>query len=164
MIRKILGRHNDWRVLGLTILLSGSAQGAESSQSEFTGVAEVLDAFHAAAAVGNWDSYFELMSDDGVFIGTDAGERWTKAEFRAYAGNRRGWIYHPGARNVNLTPDGNSAWFDEILDSESFGVARGTGVLINTPAGWKISQYHLTIPIPNQLIGEFTRAIQELTD
>jgi len=153
-----------WRMLGLVFLLSGPANGAEVTQLEIARVAEVLDSFHAAAATGDWDTYFDLMSADGVFLGTDADERWTKTEFRAYAGNRSGWIYRSTERNINLTPDGNSAWFDEILDSESYGTARGTGVLIKNATGWKISQYHLTFPIPNELLEQFTEAIAELAN
>ena len=151
---------NYWRYIGLAVLLTNSLSAAEMNESDLTEVAGVLDAYHSAAATGDWTNYFDLMADDGVFLGTDAGERWTKEEFRAYAANRSGWVYHPLQRNINLTPDGNSAWFDEILNSESFGTARGTGVLIRTTAGWKISQYHLTLPIPNELVQELTESIR----
>jgi len=120
----------------------------------------VLDAYHAAAAEGDWSTYFDLMSEDGVFLGTDASERWIKNEFRAYAGNRTGWVYRSVSRNINLTPDGMSAWFDEMLDSLSYGTSRGTGVLIRTNEGWKISQYHLTFPIPNELARHVTDEIK----
>ena len=101
-----------------------------------------------------------MMSEDGVFLGTDASERWIKNEFRAYAGNRTGWVYRSVSRNINLTPDGMSAWFDEMLDSLSYGPSRGTGVLIRTNEGWKISQYHLTFPIPNELARHVTDEIK----
>lgn len=120
----------------------------------------VLDNYHRAAAAGDWDNYFDLMSEDGVFLGTDAGERWPKAVFREYAGNRSGWLYTPQERNINFTPDGNTAWFDEILESASYGTSRGTGVLIRTASGWKISQYHLTFPIPNDLARDVTDQIK----
>ncbi len=125
-----------------------------------TAVAAVIDQFHQAAAEGDWDTYFDLMSEDAVFLGTDVNERWTKSVFREYAGNRSGWLYTPRQRNINFTPDGNTAWFDEVLDSASYGTSRGTGVLINTSAGWKISQYHLTFPIPNALSRQFTDEIK----
>jgi len=147
-------------ILALTGLLTGLPASAQPPQAEQAAIAGVLDAFHAAAAVGDWNRYFALMSDDGVFLGTDAGERWPKAEFQAYAAGRSGWVYHPRERHINLTPDGASAWFDELLLSESFGTARGTGVLIRTTAGWKISQYHLTLPVPNELIREITDSIK----
>lgn len=154
--------HKHCLILALTLLFSGHSNAANQENAELALIAGVIDSYHAAAATGNWDTYFDLMSDDAVFLGTDAGERWAKEEFRAYAGNRSGWVYRSVERNINLTPDGNSAWFDEILNSESYGSARGSGVLIKTAAGWKISQYHLTFPIPNELAGEITDAIKEL--
>ncbi len=123
-------------------------------------VSAVLDQFHREAAQGNWNAYFDLMSDDAVFLGTDVGERWPKAVFREYASGRSGWLYTPRERNINFTPDGNTAWFDEVLDSASYGTSRGTGVLIRTASGWKISQYHLTFPIPNALSRQFTDQIK----
>lgn len=130
------------------------------AQNAVTAINAVLDDFHAAAAAGDWPRYFALMSEDGVFLGTDATERWTKIEFQAYAAGRSGWKYTPQIRHVNLTPDENSAWFDEILESASYGTSRGTGVLIRTEGGWKISQYHLTLPIPNALAREITDSIK----
>ena len=52
------------------------------------------------------------------------------------------------------------SWFDELLDSEKYGTSRGTGILIRTDAGWKISQYHLTFPLPNDLADGITQQIQ----
>jgi ketosteroid isomerase-like protein len=144
----------------LMIMLVATNGEATAQQSEIVAINRVLDGYHAAAAEGDWDTYFAFMSDDGVFLGTDAGERWQKREFQDYASVSNGWIYTPETRNVNLTPDGNSAWFDEILLSASYGTARGTGVLIKTSAGWKISQYHLTLPIPNELARKMTDEIK----
>lgn len=123
-------------------------------------VAVVLDRFHAAAARGDWSSYFDLLTADAVFLGTDASERWSKTQFRQYASNSSGWTYEPRSRHVNLAPDGQSAWFDEILASVSYGTSRGSGVLVHTEAGWKIAQYHLSFPIPNPLAREITDRIK----
>ncbi len=154
--------------LSLTILtclsvMSGSifADTLSADQlAKIKSIGEVLDKFHDAAARGDWVSYFDLMSDDAVFIGTDASERWTKQAFQAYAGNTNGWIYSPKTRNINLTPSGDSAWFDEILISKNYGTSRGTGILIHSDTGWKISQYHLTFPIPNALASQITDEIK----
>ncbi|MDP6414629.1 MAG: nuclear transport factor 2 family protein [Gammaproteobacteria bacterium] len=143
----------------IMLLVSPSCFGQSPAQAT-AAIGDVLDAYHAAAAAADWNTYFDLMSENGVFLGTDADERWTKPEFRAYAGNRSGWLYRPVRRNINITPDGMSAWFDEILDSASYGTSRGTGVLIRTDDGWKISQYHLTLPIPNELAGKLTDEIK----
>jgi hypothetical protein len=145
------------------LLIAGFAEANPSTavQQDEESIAHALDTFHQAAAQGDWAAYFDLMSDDAVFIGTDASERWAKAEFRAYAGTRPGWVYQVRSRNINLTPSRDSAWFDEILDSASYGTCRGTGVLIRTEEGWKISQYHLTFPIPNALAAKLTEEIRQ---
>lgn len=142
----------------LTLVIALPLQAQQASPS--AAIAAVLDAYHAAAAAGDWESYFDLMSDDGVFLGSDATERWTKTEFQSYASNSQGWIYTPRTRNINLTPDGATAWFDEILSSANYGTSRGSGVLIRTAAGWKISQYNLTFPIPNDLVQHMTDEIK----
>lgn len=132
-----------------------------------TEVGAALDALHGAAARADGAAYFALFTPDAVYIGTDASERWTLAQFRAFAepyfARGRGWTYtlRPGTRHVALSPDGQVAWFDELLDSGSYGTSRGTGVLVRTADGWRIAQYHLTFPIPNDLAREFTGRIRE---
>tara|TARA_R110002073_G_scaffold41822_3_gene117902 strand:+ start:475 stop:957 length:483 start_codon:yes stop_codon:yes gene_type:complete len=149
----------------ILILLSTSllscVRNDQSQQTDIESINRVLDSYHAAATSGDWDTYFNLMSEDGVFIGTDARERWAKQEFRQYSSGSNGWVYTPQSRNINITPDGASAWFDEALLSQSYGSSRGTGVLIRTTAGWKISQYHLTLPIPNGMVRDVTDQIKE---
>jgi hypothetical protein len=151
--------------ISLLILFSfallSCAQNNQSQQSDIAAINKVLDGYHQAAANGEWDTYFGLMSADGVFIGTDASERWIKQEFRQYSSGSNGWVYTPQQRNINITPDGLSAWFDEALLSQSYGSSRGSGVLIRTSAGWKISQYHLTLPIPNGMVRGITDQIKE---
>ncbi|HRD47061.1 MAG TPA: nuclear transport factor 2 family protein [Caulobacter sp.] len=126
----------------------------------------VLDQLHAAAAKADGPTYFALYTPDAVFIGTDAAERWTLPQFRAYAephfSKGKGWTYVPRDRHVTLAPlDCRClAWFDELLDSQSYGVARGTGVLLKTDTGWKVSQYVLTFPIPNDVADEVTERIK----
>ena len=120
-------------------------------------VSSILDALHHNAAVADEDAYFALFAPEAVFLGTDATERWTVEEFRAYAHARfetgRGWTYalRPGTRHITFDPAGQVAWFDEILDNASYGETRGTGVVRRMGGAWKIAQYHLTIPIPNAL-------------
>ena len=128
-------------------------------------VANILDQLHIRARFAN-ASYFDLFNPDAVYIGTDASERWTLAQFRAFAEpyfrSGRGWTYtlRPGTRHIQFSPDGQTAWFDELLDNASYGVTRGTGVLVLTPQGWRIAQYHLTIPMPNALAREFVARIR----
>jgi len=134
---------------------------SQAFETDKSSVDNVLNEFHEAASKADWDTYFGLMSDDAVFLGTDAAERWDRETFRhGYASKSKGWTYILRERHINFTPDGNSAWFDELLDNDNYGTSRGTGILIRTSAGWKISQYHLTFPIPNDLAAGITLQIQ----
>ena len=128
-------------------------------------VAATLDALHAAAARADGQAYFELFTPDARFIGTDADERWTLTEFRAYAepyfARGQGWTYAPVERTVTLAPIQCMciAWFDEVLDSKSYGVTRGSGVLRKTRSGWKIEQYVLSFAVPNDRARAVVEAI-----
>lgn len=133
--------------------------------AEAVRVGAVLDQLHEAASRADESAYFALFDASGVFIGTDAGERWPVGEFRAYAHARfargEGWTYTPTSRHVDLSSDGRTAWFDEMLDSAKYGVCRGTGVLTRRGGHWKIVQYHLTVPIPNDLLPEVAQRIRD---
>lgn len=128
-------------------------------------VAAVLDEFSEAASKADSIRYFALFAPDGVFLGTDATERWTVDEFRAfvepYFSKGQGWTYTPRDRHIAFDTRGTTAWFDESLWNDSYGVCRGTGVLVKQKDGWKIAQYNLTIPIPNDLAKEIVARIRE---
>jgi phosphohistidine phosphatase SixA len=128
------------------------------------GVDDTLDNFHRAAAIGDEASYFPLFSEDAVFLGTDATERWTKAAFEAFARPyfRRdsAWIFVPQSRAVTLSPEGNFAWFDETLGSRSYGECRGSGVLKKVDGSWRVAQYNLGVPVPNALLTEVVAEIR----
>lgn len=128
-------------------------------------VGSVIDNLHQMAANANFDGYFDLYSDNAVFIGTDASEVWSVDEFKAYAkphfDKGTGWTYHPRDRHIYFSSDNNVAWFDELLDNENLGETRGTGVLIKVGDTWKISQYHLTIPVPNSIADDVADLIKQ---
>lgn len=111
----------------------------------------VLDDWHAAAAASNLDRYMSHMSESGIFLGTDATERWTKAEFRAYSQRPfsagRGWTMRSVRRSVSVR--GDVAYFDEALETQNLGPARGSGVLAREGDRWVILQYNLSITVPN---------------
>ena len=152
------------RVLtALCMLISGAVSATERTP-EGRVVDEVLTTFHRAASEADGDLYFSLFAEDAIFIGTDASERWTVGEFRVFAkpyfSQGRGWTYTATARNIDVAPGGTVAWFDEILWNETYGTCRGTGVLLLTESGWRIAQYHLAFPIPNDLSREITSQIK----
>jgi ketosteroid isomerase-like protein len=130
------------------------------------GVDAVLDAFHAAAAVADEERYFTCLAPDAVFLGTDTGERWAGTEFREFVhslfSEGKGWTYLPSDRSVSIANDGRTAWFDERLENDFYGECRGTGLLRLQGDGWRIEQYSLSIPIPDELAPEFVAQIREL--
>jgi ketosteroid isomerase-like protein len=118
-------------------------------------VNHVLDDWHKAAADADESRYFGHMTTDCIFLGTDSSERWDRDAFQKFAhpyfAKGKAWTFVPRERHVMFSPKGDVAWFDEKLDSASYGDVRGSGVLIKTRGEWKIAHYNLTIPIPNSL-------------
>ncbi len=121
-------------------------------------VGEVLDAWHKAAAEADFEAYFGLMTDDAIFIGTDATENWKYQEFKEfskpYFDRGKAWSFTTVERNIFISQDGNLAWFDELLDTQ-MKLCRGSGVSRKEQDGsWKIAHYVLSIAIPNENVKE----------
>ncbi|WP_047246615.1 nuclear transport factor 2 family protein [Maribacter thermophilus] len=120
-------------------------------------VAETLDAWHLAAGNADFDTYFGLMTDDAVFIGTDAMENWGLKEFKAYAkphfDKGRAWSFKAVARNIYLNDTHDLAWFDELLDTQ-MKLCRGSGVLRRENGTWRIAHYVLSIAVPNEYVDQ----------
>lgn len=135
------------------------------AQNRVQQVAAVLDDWHQAASVADEARYFSHFAANGVFMGTDATERWTVAEFRAWAqphfARKKAWSFRPHDRHVDFSADGQTAWFDEMLDTPNLGPSRGSGVLVRDGKSWKIAQYNLSIPIPNDLADGIVKEIAE---
>lgn len=142
----------------LAIALLGLAHPAAAAEPA---VARVLDELHARAAAADFDGYFALYAEGAVFLGTDREEYWPLEAFKAYARPRfatgTAWTYHPTERFIHRK--GDVAWFEERLQHTRYGQARGTGVLVNTEGGWRVAQYNLTLPIPNDLFDGMAKEI-----
>ena len=126
-------------------------------------VAAVIDDWHAAAAAADEERYFGHLTDDAVFLGTDATERWRKDRFRAYAhpyfAKRKAWSFRSVRRAVTFSADGTVAWFDEDLATPSLGPCRGSGVLVLAGGVWKLAQYNLSVTVPNSVFDQVKRVI-----
>jgi ketosteroid isomerase-like protein len=151
------------RLVALALALAVIAGCATATvQQDRDAVNRVVDDWHKAAADADESRYFGHMTADAVFLGTDATERWDLAAFRAFAhpffAKGKAWTFTPRHRNVML--NGDTAWFDESLDSASYGDCRGTGVLRKEGGEWKLAHYNLTIPIPNALAKKFVEEIR----
>jgi|TARA_Y100000310_G_scaffold330914_1_gene403518 hypothetical protein len=127
-------------------------------------VENVLDNLHLYAAEAKAKKYMALFSEDAVFFGTDISERWAKQAFDEYATKRMatgtGWTYFMKERHIYFSDDGRTAWFDEILHNRGYGDFRGTGVLKMVGSEWKIAQYNLLLPIPNDLMMKYAKEIK----
>lgn len=147
----------------LLLMLHAAAKAAGTADS--SRVAQTLNDFHQAAAQAEGKRYFDHFAPEAIFLGTDATERWTLAEFKAFAQpyfeQGKGWTYLVKSRHVYFSHDRNTAWFDEMLENESYGVCRGSGVLIKIDGVWKIAQYNLSIPIPNALAKQVVGMIMQ---
>lgn len=155
------------RSVCLGIWLVAGALGAQSPDGMFaTGaVGAVIDGWHAAAAAADEAKYFSYFTPDAVFLGTDATERWTRDEFRKWAqpyfAKGKAWSFRAVSRWISFSPDRNVAWFDEVLDTPNMGPCRGSGVLVRVGETWKIAQYNLSIPIPNDLADAVVKQIAD---
>ena len=137
------------------ILFQGIAQNSEEKA-----IASTLDAWHEAAAQANFETYFGLMTEDAVFLGTDATENWQNQEFKAfskpYFDRGKAWSFSAVERNIYLDNTNELAWFDELLDTQ-MKLCRGSGVLKKMDGQWKIAHYVLSIAVPNEHVGELIK-------
>jgi len=156
-------------VLGVAVACLGggcASPGVDPSAAR-VGIARTLDEWHAAAAAGDGNTYFGLMTPDAVFLGTDATERWPGPAFRAFAepyfDGVEAWTYVPTERWVETGTSGAGVvWFDEVLSNAKYGTSRGTGIAVFDRASgrWKVAAYGLSFPIPNELAGGVTAEIK----
>lgn len=139
-----------WNITFCLILISFS--GFTQTTTPKDAIHQLVDQWHKAASDANFQSYFELMTEDAVFIGTDANEYWNKQEFQNYAkphfDKGKAWSFTALERHVYFDASGNTAWFDELLNTQ-MKICRGSGVLVKVGKQWKIKHYVLSMTIPN---------------
>lgn len=149
------------------ILLGGCGQPEKVDRAAAkAGMNRVLDDWHNAAAEGDFERYFNYFaSDSAIYMGTDATERWTAAEFKVwskpYFEDGTAWRFAPVQRHIYIGQKAVVAWFDEQLDTPNLGPARGTGVLVKADTTWKIAHYNLSIPIPNAVVDTVVAQIEQ---
>jgi hypothetical protein len=149
------------KILFLFMLIKTSVSFGQSELDK------LVDAWHLAASNASFDSYFEVVTDDFVFLGTAPGERWTKDQFAAfskpYLDKGKAWDFKASNRNWNYSSNGKTAWFDEDLDTWMRG-CRGSGVLVKKKGKWKIAYYNLTVLIENEKMKSFIELRDAILD
>ena len=153
-------------ILSLSVFAAGCEVPEQQSGGSVAAADSVLNDWHDAAARADFDRYFNhFASDTAIFMGTDATERWTIAEFKPwskpYFDRGEAWNFTPVERHVYLSENEQVAWFDESLDTPNLGPARGTGVLRLQQGDWKIAHYNLSIPIPNAIADTVVQQVEQ---
>ncbi len=138
--------------------------GIAQNSTEKETIDTMLVSWHKAAADADFDAYFGMMTEDAVFIGTDATENWQNAEFKSfskpYFDKGKAWSFTTLERNIYLDTNGDTAWFDEHLDTQ-MGICRGSGVVKKENGVWKVKHYVLSIAIPNENVKDVTAMKKE---
>jgi ketosteroid isomerase-like protein len=144
----------------LVVLLSSFSSFSVNSEKDKQKINLVLDQWHKAAAEAKFDTYFNLMTSDAVFIGTDATENWNKTQFKAFAkpffDRGKAWNFTAVERHIFFDKSGKTAWFDELLSTQ-MKICRGSGVLVKVGNDWKIQHYVLSMTIPNDNSNEVVK-------
>lgn len=140
---------------------------ANAQTSEKDKVGQTIDSWHKAAADVKFDAYFNLIADDGIFIGTDATENWTKKEFNVWAkpffDKGTTWNFTALERHIFFDKSGKIAWFDELLNTQ-MKICRGSGVLVKVGKDWKIQHYVLSMTVPNEEVDAATKIKAPIED
>jgi hypothetical protein len=122
-----------------------------------------VDRWHDDAAHTR-PEYWDKFAPQGVFIGTDKSEIWSRDEFKAWAkrfwDRKKAWNFTAQKRNVYFSPDKQYVWFDEQLNTQ-MGTCQASGVLRHTATGFLIEHYQLSLAVPNPLMDSFTKAIAD---
>ena len=130
-------------------------------------ITAMLDSFNIAAAKADFKTYFNFYTEDGIFIGTDATERWDKKAFMAYAkphfDKGKAWSFTSLERHIYFDKTGGIAWFDELLNTQ-MKICRGSGLLIKQGSSWKVKQYVLSASIPNLLMNDVVKMKTPIED
>jgi ketosteroid isomerase-like protein len=154
-------------IFTLYLLSVGCKTYIRSVGSTTNDISPTIDAWHKAAAEARLDDYFALMTDNSVFIGTDATENWGRDAFYTFSkpffDRGTAWTMTPLQRNIFVSEDGKTAWFDELLDS-SMKLCRGSGVLQKVDGKWKIAHYVLSATIPNDSMDQVIEIKKEFDD
>ena len=112
-------------------------------------------------------TYFDSLTEDAIFIGTDATENWNKIDFQAFAkpyfDKGKAWNFTSIERHIYFSEDGKTAWFDELLDTQ-MKICRGSGVAVKIKNSWKIKHYVLSMTVPNDNTDEVVKIKSPIED
>lgn len=151
----------------ILLLLTSTIVFSQKSESDKNDINTTLDNWHKAAANVNFNDYFSVLTDDSIYIGTDATENWNKTQFEAFAkpyfDKGKAWSFTALERHVYFSKDGKMAWFDELLNTQ-MKLCRGSGVMVKIKKKWYIKHYVLSMTIPNDTTNEVVKIKAPIED
>ena len=152
---------NQWKIISLSDTRKKESCIFEIEQNAIN---QLIDDWHLAATNADSTSYFDLMTDNSIFIGTDKTEVWTKNQFLNFAApyfaKGTAWDFKKISRNVYSSDFQELAWFDELIDTW-MGPCRGSGVVKKINGHWFIQHYVLSVTVPNDDVQEFLKIYEK---
>ncbi len=150
----------------LFVALSTNAQTNKKVEKQKKAIDKLLTEWHKAASYADLEGYFGKMTDDAIYLGTDASEHWSKDEFykfcKPHFEKGSAWTFKAKNRTIYYSEKSEIAWFDEVLDTW-MGDCRGSGVLIyKKKNGWKIKHYNLAVAVPNDIVKEYIKLLDSI--
>ena len=137
-----------------------------SAQENVIELNQFMDNWHKAAAEAREDDFFGAMAEEGIYIGTDASERWLRDELREWAQfafeRESAWSFEATERNWHILNE-HTALADELLNT-GMGVCRATAVLQKVNEKWLIYHYQLSLTVPNDQLDAFKELGKRLSE
>lgn len=135
--------------------------------NEQKSIITMLDSFNSAAAKADYKTYFSFYTEDAIFAGTDATERWDKKAFMVWAkpifDKGSAWNFKALERHIYFDKNGTLAWFDELLNTQ-MKICRGSGILVKQGMHWKVQQYILSTTVPNEILDSVIKIKSPIED
>ena len=139
-------------VLALACSASPKPVAAPSSEPVVAWVTTTLAQFERGDP-----TIFADLDPDGAFMGVAFPDVWDASGFATAQRDMVGkahdpWHIKSGDLRVALTPDGQAAWFSDLLAwDEGKGPIpiRWTGVLVRRAGRWALSASHASVGVPN---------------
>ncbi len=76
-----------------------------SDRDQIMTIDSLLNQWHHAAAVADEDAFFGRMTEEAIYIGTDAAERWLRDELKEWSkeffNRETAWAFKPLSRNID---------------------------------------------------------------
>lgn len=152
------GAEGQWRILHITDTRRDAPGDCApvSEQTPQEAIEALATNWHQAAANADSTAFFDALTDDAIYIGTDKGEHWTKTQFLGFAApyfaRGKAWDFTATERHIFYDPNQQVAYWDELLHTW-MGPCRGTAVVKRSGAdGWKIAHYTLSMTVPNDKV------------